>query len=170
MKYFICLILLACCYFVNAQQVKSGTPGGKWTSRQPLFNSKNLDGWYTFLREKGKNNDPEKVFVVENGVLHISGKEFGYICTDKVYKNFYLSVEFKWGTKKYAPRDADTTKRDNGICFFVPVNERDTVWPKSIECQIQEGDVGDFWMIDSTTIMVDGKRTEPLDFCRVKKK
>ena len=129
-----------------------------------------MNGWYSFLTTKGKNNDPEKVFMVENSLLHISGKEFGYICTEKTFKNFHLVAEFKWGEKKYPPRDADTTKRDNGICFYVPLNERDSVWPKSIECQIQEGDVGDIWLIDSTTVVIDGKKTEPNDYTRVKKK
>ena len=148
------------CFCANAQPIKM----------KPLFNGKNLNGWYSFLSTKGKNNDPEKVFIVENGLLHISGKEFGYICTERIFKDFHLAVEFKWGEKKFPPRDADTTKRDNGICFYVPINEKDFVWPKSIECQIQEGDVGDFWMIDSTTVVIDGKRTEPNNFTRVKKK
>ena len=147
------------CFVVNAQQTKM----------EPLFNGKNLDGWYSFLTTKGKNNDPEKVFTVENNLLHISGKEFGYICTEKTYKDFHLVVEFKWGEKKFPPRDADTTKRDNGICFYVPLTEKDFVWPKSIECQIQEGDVGDIWLIDSTTVVIDGKITEPKDYNRVKK-
>jgi len=136
----------------------------------PLFNGKNLEGWYSFLTTKGKNNDPEKVFLVENGLLHISGKEFGYICTERIFKNFHLAVEFKWGQKKFPPRDADTTKRDNGVCYYIPLNEKDSVWPKSIECQIQEGDVGDFWMIDSATIVIDGKRTEPNNYTRAIKK
>jgi hypothetical protein len=137
---------------------------------KPLFNGKNLDGWYTFLRTKGKSNDPEKVFSVENGLLHISGKEFGYICTNKVFNNFHLVAEFKWGVKKYPPRDADTTKRDNGILYYVPADAKDFVWPKSIECQIQEGDVGDFWLVDHTTIMIDGQRSIPDSFTRVVKK
>lgn len=146
----------------TAQQVDRKT--------KPLFNGKNLDGWYSFLTSSGKNNDTEKVFNIENGLLHISGKEFGYICTEKVYSNFHLVVEFKWGTKKYPPRDADTTKRDNGILYFVPQNAKDFVWPKGIECQIQEGDVGDFWMIDNATVVVDGVRSVPKDFNRAKKK
>jgi len=147
-------------FFVNAQQIKM----------KPLFNGKDLNGWYSFLSTKGKNNDPEKVFTVENGLLHITGKEFGYICTENVFKNFHLLAEFKWGEKKYPPRDADTTKRDNGICFYMPLNEKDFVWPKSIECQVQEGDVGDMWLIDSATVVVNGKQTEPKNFTMVKKK
>ena len=164
MKQIICCLLFFYTPDMYAQQ-------GNVENVEPLFNGKNLDGWYSFLTSKGKNNDSENIFSIENGILHISGKEFGYICTEKVYSNFHLIVEFKWGTKKYPPRDADTIKRDNGILYYVPLNAKDFVWPKGIECQIQEGDVGDFWMIDSATIVVEGKRTEPKNFCRsVKKK
>ena len=155
----IALFTLACLN-LHAQQ-----PGMK-----PLFNGKDLKGWYSFLKSKGKNNDPEKVFAVENGLLHISGKEFGYICTEKGYKNFHLAAEFKWGVKKYPPRDADTIKRDNGICYYFPLNEKDFVWPKSIECQVQEGDTGDFWLISGVTIKVNGIRSQPDSFTRVKKR
>ena len=143
-------------------------PTGKNTKQ--LFNGKDLNGWYTFLDTKGKNNDPEKIFLVENNLLHISGKEFGYIATEKTYRNFKLVVEFKWGVKKYPPREADSIKRDNGICYYFPASERDIVWPKSIECQIQEGDVGDIWLIDSTTVTIDGARTKPDNYTRVVKK
>ena len=159
-KKVISAVFTLACLNVNAQQ-----PGMK-----PLFNGKDLNGWYTFLKSKGKNNDPEKVFTVENGLLHISGKEFGYMCTKKTYTNFHLAVEFKWGVMKYPPRDADTTKRDNGICFYVPLNEKDFVWPKSIECQVQEGDTGDFWLIGGTTIKVNGIRSQPDSFTRVQKR
>ena len=155
----IALILVLASVTADAQQ-----------SMKPLLNGKDLNGWYSFLKTKGKNNDPEKIFAVEDGLLHISGKEFGYICTEKVYKNFHLVAEFKWGVKKYPPRDADTTKRDNGICFYIPLNENDFVWPKSIEFQVQEGDVGDFWLIDSTTIKVNGIRSQPDAYARIQKK
>ena len=158
-------ILLACFllagHFVNAQSV---------AKVQTLFNGTDLKGWYTFMGTEGKNNDPQKVFTVSDKLLHITGQEFGYMATEKSYKDFHLVVEFKWGTKKYAPRAADTTKRDNGICFFIPANAADKVWPKSIECQIQEGDVGDIWLIDYTTVVVDGKRTQAKDYNRVQKK
>jgi len=160
MKKIVIAFFTLACLNVHAQQ-----PGMK-----PLFNGKDLKGWYSFVKSKGMNNDPETVFTVENGLLHISGKEFGYICTEKVYKNFHLAAEFKWGVKKYPPRDADTIKRDNGICYYFPLNEKDFVWPKSIECQIQEGDTGDFWLISGVTIKVNGIRSQPDSFTRVKKR
>jgi len=164
MKKYITTCCLLCC--INAFSQVGNTDFA--VSPKLQFNGKNLEGWYSFLPSKGKNNDVDNVFAVENGLLHISGKEFGYICTDNAFKDFMMVVEFKWGEKKWPPRDADTVRRDNGILFFVPYG-KDTVWPRSVECQIQEGDVGDFWMVDSTTIVVDGVRTRPGNFIRNKK-
>ncbi|HKO79907.1 MAG TPA: DUF1080 domain-containing protein [Chitinophagaceae bacterium] len=132
----------------------------------PLFNGKDISGWYTFLKTKGKSNDPDTVFSVNNGLLKITGKEFGYIVTERSFSNFHLVVEFKWGEKKYPPREDKV--RDNGICYYVVPADR--VWPRSVECQIQEGDCGDFWLIDSVTAVVDGVQQGPTKNTRVIKK
>lgn len=136
--------------------------------KKQLFNGKDLTGWYVFLDKRQKKEDPEKVFAVENSQLHVSGKEFGYLCTEKAYRNFHLVVEFKWGTHRYPPRE--NVKRDNGIMYHIPLDTPDQVWPIGIECQIQEGDVGDFWLVGGTTIEVDGKRNEPGPWVRMAKK
>lgn len=41
-----------------------------------LFNGKNLDGWYTFLQNRGRDNDPKKVFTVHDGLIHILSLDF----------------------------------------------------------------------------------------------
>lgn len=133
---------------------------------KPLFNGKDLTGWYSFLKNRGKNNDSANVFTVQGGLLHITGQEFGYLVTEKKFTDFHLVVEFKWGEKKYPPRE--NRVRDNGILYYVV--DSDKVWPRSIECQIQEGDCGDFWLIDSVTIVMDGVRTEPTKNSRIIKK
>ncbi|MFI5129090.1 MAG: DUF1080 domain-containing protein [Chitinophagales bacterium] len=133
---------------------------------KPLFNGKDLSGWYSFLKNKGKNNDSNQVFTVSNGLLRITGQDFGYIVTEKTYTDFHLVVEFKWGEKKYPPRE--NAVRDNGICYYVVSTDR--VWPRSVECQIQEGDCGDFWLIDSVTAVVDGVQQGPTGNTRVIKK
>jgi len=115
-----------------------------------LFNQNDTQGWYTFLDTLGKNNDPGKNFLVENNTLHINGKWFGYLSTEKSYSNYYLKVVFKWGEKRYPPREHD--KRDSGILYHFKIGEQDVVWPKSIECQVQEGDCGDYWCVGT---MVD---------------
>lgn len=133
---------------------------------KPLFNGKDLNGWYSFLKQKGKNNDADTVFSVNNGLLKITGKEFGYIVTEKSFTDFHLVVEFKWGEKKYPPRE--DKPRDNGICYYVVPTDK--VWPRSVECQVQEGDCGDFWLIDSVTAVVDGVQQGPTKNTRVIKK
>lgn len=133
---------------------------------KPLFNGKDLDGWYSFLKGKGKNNDSNQVFTVKDGLLHITGRDFGYIVTEKTFTNFHLIVEFKWGEKKYPPRE--NVVRDNGICYYVTATDK--VWPRSVECQVQEGDCGDFWLIDSVSAVVDGVLQGPTNNTRVVKK
>ncbi len=123
----------------------------------PLFNGKDLSGWTIFLNHKDKSDpraDPKGVFRVEDGVIHVSGEEFGCLTTEKEFENYRLLVEFKWGEKKWPPRE--NAVRDSGILMHAVGPDR--VWPKSIECQIQEHDCGDFYMVDGTSIVVDGKR------------
>jgi hypothetical protein len=121
--------------------------------------------WYVYTSQSKKNNDTAKVFQFENGVLHVSGAETGYIATVKKYKDFHFTVEFKWGEKKYPPRLNE--KRDAGILYHVDFYNGDKVWPRSLECQIQEGDCGDFWMTDSTTIIHADTLTHPTRGLRV---
>lgn len=132
----------------------------------PLFNGKDLSGWYTFLKGSGKNNDSAQVFSVHDGLLHITGAVFGYIATERSYTNFHLVAEFKWGVKKYPPRE--NAVRDNGILYYTVGNDR--VWPRAVECQVQEGDCGDFWLIDSVTMVIDGTRTQATKNTRILKK
>src|SRR5690606_23491012 len=80
---------------------------------QALFNGENLDGWYVFLKDRGRNNDPKNVFTVQDGMIRITGEEWGCITTNKNYKNYKLAVEFKWEGGTYEPRKDKT--RDSGV-------------------------------------------------------
>ncbi|MEP6676376.1 MAG: DUF1080 domain-containing protein [Ferruginibacter sp.] len=130
-----------------------------------LFNGKNLEGWHTYLRNIGKNKDPENNFRIEDSALHVIGKNLGYAMTDKAYSNYHFKVDFKFGERRWPPRD--TAKRDGGVCYNIPVNEPDSIWPQSIECQIQEGDVGDFWLLGFSTIKVKGVQNKPANHTRM---
>ena len=125
----------------------------------PLFNGKNLDGWYVYIRNTPIDLDSAGVFTVGGKMLHVSGKYFGYIATKQEYKNFHLSLEFKWGAAKHSPRE--NRKRDSGILYYFSSSTPDKIWPRSIECQIQEGDCGDFWLVDSTSLTVNEKLYPP---------
>jgi hypothetical protein len=122
-----------------------------WVS---LLNFKNLDGLYTMLQKSGKGVAEQKGMVTfEDGMLHIMGNlvtdedmEPGYIATNQEYENFHLRAEYKWGMKRFPPRL--DTKRDNGLLYYL-VGE-DKVWPNCVECQLQEGDDCDYYLLGDT--------------------
>ena len=58
------------------------------SKKQPLFNGKDLTGWKIYGTEK---------WFVENGLLVCESgpdKQYGYLATEKFYKNFDLTLEF----------------------------------------------------------------------------
>jgi hypothetical protein len=120
-------------------------------SKIQLFNGKNLNGWYKFIKSKGRNNDPNKVFTVQDGLIRISGEEFGCITTDEEYENYELLVEFKWGEITYAPRDGKA--RDSGVLLHSTGEDGgySGIWMHSIECQIIEGGTGDLLVVGDGT-------------------
>jgi len=133
-----------------AQAKPSVPPHRKLSS---LFNGKDLTGFDTLLEKQGIASDPNKVFIAENGMLHISGQEFGGLVTQKEYGNYYLRAEFKWGEKTYAPRDGKA--RDSGIQYNITGPLK--VWPRMMEFQINEGGTGDMWVVGGTGATVGGK-------------
>ncbi|MEP7258097.1 MAG: DUF1080 domain-containing protein [Flavitalea sp.] len=112
-----------------------------------LFNGKDLNGWYAFIKDRGVNNDPRNVFTVQEGMIHISGEEFGCITTDKQYGNYQLSVEYKWGAKTHEPRKDKA--RDGGILLHSQGVDGgySGTWMHSIECQLIEGGSGDILVV-----------------------
>lgn len=113
-----------------------------------FFDGKDLKGFDTFLTSQGLNSDPNHVFTIENGVVHVSGMEMGYFITKQEYSNYYLRAEFKWGEGTYGSRQGKA--RDSGILYNVQGSNK--VWPRSVEFQINEGCTGDFWMTDGAAL------------------
>jgi hypothetical protein len=137
---------------VSLQTPPAPAPGADgWIA---LFNGRNLDGWYTYLQRSGRNPANIDEYVrVENGLLHILDRdvdagqtESGFLSTLTEYENVRIRVEYKWGVKRFAPRLEN--KRDNGLLYYVV--GPDHVFPRCIECQIQETDVGDVFFVDKT--------------------
>lgn len=121
----------------------------------PLFNGRNLDGWYTFLPSTGKNKDPKGIFKVEKGMIHVldipltdEKQDFGYIATNQELSNCRIRVDFKFGPKRFAPRLEE--KRDSGLLYYFV--GPDKIWPRCLESQIQETDVGDLWILDGANM------------------
>jgi hypothetical protein len=100
-----------------------------------LFNGRDLSGWYTFLKDKGRNVDPKQVFTVGDGMIRISGEEMGCITTEKEFENYHLVVEFKWGDKTYEPRVGKA--RDSGILLHSQGQDGASsgIWMNSFYCR-----------------------------------
>jgi len=145
-----------------------------WTS---LWNGADLDGWTTWMRQPdassevpglkrdadgkytepiGSGRDPLKVFTVLSDVdgrpaIRISGEVFGELRTKGTYKDYHLKLQFKWGGKKWPPRNRPETPRDSGLLYHVHAapGAGGRTWARSIELQIQEHDVGDLYAVGS---------------------
>ncbi|MFN7140987.1 MAG: family 16 glycoside hydrolase, partial [Limisphaerales bacterium] len=123
----------------------------------------NPDLLYSYMKEFGVDNDPDKVFQWKNGQLLISGQYYGYLATKNEYSNYVLIAEYKYGEKTWPPREDKA--RDSGIlCHFVG---RDQIWPKALEAQIIEGGSGDILVVSGAKLTIDGvtkgPRTERFD-------
>jgi hypothetical protein len=110
------------------------------------FNGKDLTGFYVYTKPHGYA-DPKGVFTVADGMIRVSGEEFGGFATGGNFRDYHLITEWKWGDETFAPR-ADKA-RDSGILLHCvgPDGAAGGQWMESIECQIIEGGSGDFIMV-----------------------
>jgi len=133
--------------------IKSGEPILK-------FNGKDFTGFYVYTKDH-KYEDPKKVFTVVDGMIRISGEEFGGIATGGNFRNYHLIAEWKWGELTWGARKEKT--RDSGILLHCVGADGAAggQWMQSIECQIIEGGCGDF-------IMVSGNGNNPRLTCETR--
>lgn len=155
-----------------ARVASAAQPSEGW---KPLWNEKDLTGWTVWiakphasvvidgLKKDARGNyvepigarDPLGVFTVTQvdgkPAIRVSGQVFGELRSKESFTNYQLRLQFKWGDKKWPPRDKPATQRDSGLLYHVhgPEGEGGRVWARSVELQIQERDVGDLYAIMS---------------------
>lgn len=110
------------------------------------FNGKDLTGFYTYTHDH-KLEDPNKVFTVRDGLIRVSGEEFGAITTRDNFRDYRLIAEWKWGDETWGKRKEKA--RDSGILLHCVGDDGAAggQWMQSIECQIIEGGCGDFILV-----------------------
>ncbi len=147
MKTCIALLALVSSAYGTGPEPSAITPRKKIA----VFNGRNLDGWYTWLREN-KYEDPKKVFSVSNRMIRISGEEWGGLTTKNAYRDYHLTVEWKWGGPAHGDRAAKA--RDSGILVHGSGEDGgySGTWLESIESQVIEGGCGDFIVVAGKTI------------------
>jgi hypothetical protein len=146
-----------------------------------LFNGTDLTGWDTYIGPSfdtingkrdsiplGLNNDPLNVFSVvqEDGAsaIRVSGQRFGGVSTQQAYENYHLTLEFKWGKQKWAPRLAG--KRDSGLLYHAvgPHGADFGFWMRSQEFQIQEGDCADYWGVAGGVFDIPARKVDSANY------
>lgn len=112
----------------------------------PLFNGRDLAGW-TQVVKAGETADPG-TWTVADGVLRCTGKPAGYIRTDGSYKNYQLTLEWRWsGPDLPADNQGRPRMRNSGVLLHA--GGPDAVWPRSIEAQLMQTNAGDLYDIGS---------------------
>jgi len=79
------IVLVALMVVAGPAEAQQRPPGAQWAS---LFNGKDLGGWVKIGNEK---------WIVEDGTIYGEGitDKYGYLMTEKDYKDFDLSLRFK---------------------------------------------------------------------------
>jgi len=79
------MLMLAMLAPAQVPRNRAPYPNEQWV---PLFNGKDLTNWVPVGHER---------WTVENGTIHGQGvtKEYGYLRTEKKYKDFWLSIRFR---------------------------------------------------------------------------
>jgi hypothetical protein len=113
------------------------------TAPVALFNGTDLSGWGVFPAEAAP---PADTWTVQDGVLRTTGKPNGYIRTDGRYRDYKLTVEWRW-VPVPPPVDAEGRPRNRNSGVLLHMQGEDAIWPKSIEAQLMETNAGDFYVI-----------------------
>ena len=145
MKKFNCIVLAAIVLFAC----------NSFAQTRSLFNGSNLAGWHVDVPEMDTNHLAINPFIIRNGLLVSMGLPNGHLITDSVYSNYRLAVEYRFAGK---PGNC-------GVLVHASTPRAlYKMFPKSIECQMQHGDAGDFWcIVEDITVPDMEKRRGPKD-------
>lgn len=162
MKSILILFASLCCASAASEKSLNG-----WKA---LFNGRDLSNWNKFLAaSQGSepliaNQDPKGVFTVTNlngeNVIHVSGESYGGLTTQDEFENFHFRVQFKWGLARWGGRA--NVGRDSGIlyCGIGQPNPR-SGWLTSIENNVMEKGVGQWWSVNGAIIDCEGEWITP---------
>ena len=132
-------LLLGLLVNLSSAQLSEAQVDSGWVE---LFNGKDLDGLYTFLKGEGKDKDPTGIFSADKGEIKVEKGTAGYVATSKVYNYYHVRADFKF-------EGLDNLNSNAGLLYHIreDVPKRGDVWPPSIESQMQKRGTGEIWTI-----------------------
>ena len=111
-----------------------------------LFNGRDLSGWHADVPELDKNPAGKPPFVVREEKLVSLGTPGGHLITDDEFENYRLEVRYRFAAKP-------------GNCGVLVHASKPralySMFPQSIEVQMQSGEAGDFWCIEEDVTVPD---------------
>jgi Domain of Unknown Function (DUF1080) len=90
--------------------------------------------------------------IIDDGEIRLSGNPEGYFATKKEYQNYVLTFEWKFERPESLKSDADF-RSNSGLLLHIQGDLK--VWPRSIEFQLANHEVGQIDPIDGAGF--DGK-------------
>jgi hypothetical protein len=94
-----------------------------------LFTTANASKWEYVIKDKAVA--PSDVFVMNDGLLQITGVSTGYLRTKKTYTNYELNVEWRW------------TMKPGNSGVLVHIQQKDSIWPVCYQVQQKADAAGD---------------------------
>lgn len=101
--------------------------------------------------------DPHGVFTLQQQdgetVLRVSGEIYGALTSKQSFRNYHLTLQYRWGEKKWPPRLQKL--KDSGILYHANGphgQEYFRSWMLSQEFQIMQGHTGDYWQQANSAI------------------
>ena len=119
--------------------------------------SLSIKDWYAFTKNSSERLEPSKAYDFSNGMIRMYGETNGYLMSTKSYKNFELSLEYRWNMEE---QFKTKSKKNSGVMYNIPSDSPNKIWPKGIQFQIKENTTGDFIFLDQVTAKVNGKLVE----------
>jgi hypothetical protein len=116
-----------------------------------------INDWYAFTKNSTDRQQPSEIYDFSDNMIKMYGDTNGYLMTKKSYKNFELSLEYRWNIEE---KFKTKNKKNSGVMYNIPADSPDKIWPKGIQFQIKENTTGDFIFLDQVTAKVNGKITE----------
>lgn len=144
MRHLTGLLVLCCALGLIATARAEEAPAGEEPPVKSiaLFNGMDFSGLKLFLPDE--KADPAQTWRIEDGVLYCTGNPAGYFRTTEQYENYTLRLEWRFGGEP----------GNSGVLLHV--QDKDEVWPKSIEAQLHHRDAGDIWVIGGATFKEHG--------------
>src|ERR1035437_10883012 len=87
----------------------------KQTVESSFFTKADASNWVSVLKDNSLKLS--EVFIMDNGVMQVTGQSNGYIRSKKTYSNYELNVEWRW------------TKSLGNSGVLVHIQAKDSVWP-----------------------------------------